>query len=147
MLQAASIPAIAMAAITFYVGAYHLLVWARSRRSRENLTFSLTCFAAALYDVTCAGLYDASSPAEGATWQRAQRAVVGLNGLAFAWFVADYTRRLSRRALLVLSAVAGAYCLATLFAPHWLFATVPEVKRATLPWGATLVYNEMAVRP
>ena len=71
-----SIPAVVMAAIVSYVGAYHLLIsWRRFQHrqgSRENLLFALVCFSVAAYDVFCAGLYSAATPQDGAHWQRPQ---------------------------------------------------------------------------
>ena len=42
-MNAISIPPIAMATLTFYVGFYHFLIYRRQRDHRENLTFALSC--------------------------------------------------------------------------------------------------------
>jgi PAS domain S-box-containing protein len=147
MIQTASLPAIAMSAVALYVGAYHLLVWVRSRRERVHLTFSLACLGAACYDLCCAGLYSATSPVEGVQWQRYQRLTVSAEGVAFAWFVADYTRRAPRRLLYALSLLAGSYALMLAVAPRLAFGDRDVSLHVHLPFGLSLTYHEMSLRP
>ncbi len=71
-MSTSSIPAVVMASISFYVGLYHLLIYFRRRQHREDLTFALMCLATGFYAVFCAGLYSATSVAQGVQWQRAQ---------------------------------------------------------------------------
>jgi hypothetical protein len=71
-MSALSIPTVVMASISFYVGVYHFLMYFRRRQRREDLTFALLCLANGFYDVFCAGLYSATSVAEGVQWQRLQ---------------------------------------------------------------------------
>jgi len=147
MISTSSLPAIVMSAVAFYVGVYHLFVWARSRQQRLNLIFALVCFATAAHDVCCAGLYNAGSIAAGAPWQRYKRLSLALEGLAFAWFVADYTRRAPRRLLYALSFLAVAYAALLAVAPAWVFSTNAASLTVTLPWGGAVTYHEMALRP
>ena len=86
-MNALSIPPLIMAAITFYVGAHHVLIYPRQKERRENLTFALSCLAMGLYDVFAAGLYNVTSAADGVHWQRAQMATLALVGITFSWFV------------------------------------------------------------
>ncbi len=88
-----SIPLVAMAGTSFYVGFYHLLIYFRRRRNREDLTFALLCFSYVFYAVFCAGLYNATSVSEGAQWQRAQFIILAVFVTVFLWFVSDYTRQ------------------------------------------------------
>jgi len=88
-----SIPTVVMASISFYVGLYHLLIYFRRRQHREDLTFALMCLATSFYEVCCAGLYSATSVAEGAQWQRMQFIALGFFTTAFLWFVSDYTHQ------------------------------------------------------
>jgi len=148
MIQAASLPAIAMAAITLFVGAYHLLVWLRARRGRVDLTFAASCLFVGIYDIACAGLYSAPTVADGVPWQRTQRIVVAVAGVCFAWFVSDYTRRLPRWTVAVLSGLGGFSALALALAPQWVFSlSEPAIKHVHLPWGAEMTYHEVVVRP
>ncbi len=87
-----SIPPLIMAAVTFYVGAYHALIYPRQRERRENLTFALSCLAMGLYDLFAAGLYNVTSAVDGVDWQRAQIATLAVVGITFSWFVYDYLK-------------------------------------------------------
>jgi PAS domain S-box-containing protein len=147
MVQPAAIPPIVMAAILSYVGVFHLVVWLRTRRGRVDLSFALACLCTALYDLTCAGLYDATSVQEGLPWTRWQRLAVALAGAAFAWFVADYTGRLPRRALGALAGFGLCYALVMALVPHWGLSGEPSVKVVFFPWSEPISYYEMGVRP
>src|SRR5512139_1381679 len=88
-----SIPMVAMAGISLYVGFYHLLIYFRHRQSRADLMFALLCFAYVFYAVFCAGLYNATSVIAGMQWQRAQFIALAFFVTAFVWFVSDYTHQ------------------------------------------------------
>ncbi|HTP10620.1 MAG TPA: hypothetical protein VMP08_20340, partial [Anaerolineae bacterium] len=88
-MNAQSIPVVAMASISLYVGLYHLLIYLRRKQHREDLTFALLCLATSLYDVFCIGLYNSSTVAAGVQWQRAQLIALALFVTAFLWFVSD----------------------------------------------------------
>ena len=92
-MNALSIPVVAMASISFYVGFYHLLIYFRRRQFREDLTFAFLCFVYVFYAAFCVGLYNATSVIEGAQWQRAQFIALAVLIPAFLWFVSDYTRQ------------------------------------------------------
>jgi hypothetical protein len=49
-----------MAGICFIIGMYYILYFLRMKK-RLHLYFALTCFSLFLYDMSCAGLYNASS--------------------------------------------------------------------------------------
>ena len=133
-----------MASISFYVGFYHLLIYFRRRQHREDLTFALLCLATGLYDVFCAGLYNATSVAEGVQWQRAQFIVLALFTTAFLWFVSDYTRHKSR---IVTYAFSAFFLLALVVQIvdrsnlTWIVAS-PSVKNILLPFGVEITYYE-----
>jgi hypothetical protein len=63
------------------------------RRNRADLTFALLCFAIVFYDAFSTGLYNATSVAEGAQWQRGQFVALAVFVPAFLWFVSDYTHQ------------------------------------------------------
>jgi hypothetical protein len=65
-----------------------------------------------LYDLCCIGVYESGSVAEGVEWQRLQISMRALFGVAFLWFVADYTGFVSNR---VLGALSGFFVLSAVF--------------------------------
>ncbi|MBW2666932.1 MAG: response regulator [Deltaproteobacteria bacterium] len=147
-MNAVSIPVLAMAAITLYVGAYHGFVYLR-RRDREDLTFAITCLVVALYDLCCIGVYESTSVAEGVEWQRIQVAMLALFGVAFLWFAADYTGFVSRRVLWVLSCYflfAAVFGLLDRSGLSWR-VDVPSIKQITLPFGPEVTYYEATPGP
>ncbi len=143
-MRAVSIPVIIMAGITFYLGLYHALIYAKRRHHRENLTFALTCITMGLYDVFCAGMYNSTSVAQGVSWQRLQVASLGLFAPSALWFIADYTGYRKRRAFSWFSL----YCFLTVVyqlvdRSHltWL-ADRPCIKDILLPFGLEVTYYE-----
>ncbi|MBN2116878.1 MAG: PAS domain S-box protein [Anaerolineales bacterium] len=144
-----SIPVVAIASISFYVGFYHLLIYLRRRQNREDLTFALLCFAIVFYDVFCTGLYNATSVSEGAQWQRAQFIALAVFVPAFLWFVSDYTRQKPGMGTYVFSAF---YLIALLvqlldrsdltFPPDQ-----PSIKHITLLYSQSITYYEATLGP
>ena len=144
-MSPASVPPIVLAGITFYVGVYHLLVYTRRRQGRENLTFALTCLAVCLYDLFSAGLYGVSTPEQGVSWQRAQMVALTSAGIAFTWFVSDYTRRVSKKILWGFSVCYSLVALTVAFERVGLtWSSRPSIKHVSLPFGIELTYYEMA---
>ncbi len=141
-----SIPALIMAGITFYVGLYHLFIYFRRKFTyRADLTFALTCFTMGLYAIFCAGLYNASSLADGARWQRAQVVTLTLIGATFIWFILDYIsyeKKRVRNAFTIFFIVAA---LIALLDPTTLSfkTTSPAVKEILLPFDLSVVYYEV----
>ena len=144
-----SIPPIAMASITFYVGFYHLMIYLRLKRHREHLTFALMCLLVSLYDVFSAGLYSTQTLAEGFAWQRAQVIIMYLMTVAFVWFINDYISRKPTQwiyvlsALFILAVIGGLVNRPGMF---WL-ADQPAIKSITLPFGLAVTYYEMTPGP
>lgn len=153
-MNSLSIPPLVMAGITFYVGAYHVLIYLRQRERRENLTFALSCLAMGLYDLFTAGLYNTTSAVEGVHWQRAQVATLALVGITFSWFVYDYLKPTSAlpaktRTVLVclsiyfaLAAVTGMLDHSGLYRP----LDQPAVKEIQF-FGRQITYYEMEPGP
>ncbi|MBN1935565.1 MAG: PAS domain S-box protein [Anaerolineae bacterium] len=149
-MNAQSIPAIAIASITFYVGLYHLLIYFRRKQHREDLTFALLCLATGFYAVFCSGLYNAVSVAEGAQWQRVQFIALAFLTTAFLWFVSDYT---GEKPGIVTYAFSAYYLLVVIVqsvdrsALTWL-VDQPAIKAITLPLlGYQIVYYEATLGP
>jgi two-component system, LuxR family, sensor kinase FixL len=140
-----SIPVVAMASISLYVGLYHLSIYIRRPQYREDLTFALLCFSAVFYDTFCVGLYNATSVSEGVQWQRAQLIALAALVPAFLWFVSDYTHQ-----------KPGIFIYASSI--YYLFATIvqlvdrssltwlvdqPSIKNIILPFGLSVTYYEV----
>jgi hypothetical protein len=93
-MNSLSIPAICMSAVTVYVGCYHLYLYYKRRYlHREDLSFAMTCFTMALYDLCSFGEYNASILSDGFAWQRRQVAGLSLVGATYLSFMIDYTGR------------------------------------------------------
>jgi signal transduction histidine kinase/CheY-like chemotaxis protein len=148
-MNAISIPPLVMSSICLFVGIYSLIIHFRRRIRRVDLTFALTAIAAACYGAHCAGLYSAADPLEGAGWQRGQLFILPLLGVAFAWFVADYTGQVPRKALVLLTAVflvGAAFQLFDRTELTWDLAR-PHIKHVVLPFGLEVTYNEVTAGP
>ncbi len=151
-VAAQSIPPLILAGITFYLGVYNILIFARRPHSREYLSFAACCLFMGIYDVLCALLYNSSSTAQGVVWQRMQGAALALVCVAFSWFVVDYLaqsavfHRWSRLVLAPVSALFLVIAVACPINPLGLFwnDVQPLVKTMRLPLGMTVVYNEVA---
>ncbi len=149
-MSAQSIPAVIIASITFYVGLYHLLIYLRRKRHREDLTFALMCLATGCYAVFCSGLYNAVSVVEGAQWQRLQFIALAVLTTAFLWFAADYT---GQKPGIATYAFTAYYLLAVIVqcvdrsTLTWL-VDQPAIKTITLPLlNHPIVYYEATLGP
>ncbi len=149
-MSAQSIPAVVIASITFYVGLYHLLIYLRRKRHREDLTFALMCLATGCYAVFCSGLYNAVSVVEGAQWQRLQFIALAVLTTAFLWFAADYT---GQKPGIATYAFTAYYLLAVIVqcvdrsSLTWL-VDQPAIKTITLPLlNHPIVYYEATLGP
>ena len=135
---------LAMAAVALYVGFWHWRVYARGTREREQLFFALLCLGVGLYDVGAAGSYAGGGSAAAALWQRLQNASVGVIGSALLWFVRAYTGRGSRRVAWLLTAYYVLHVLALLTVWNdWVLSSGRHVTTVALPWGASVVYDEL----
>ncbi len=144
-----SIPLVAMAGISLYVGFYHLLIYFRRRQNREDLTFAILCFAYVFYAAFCAGLYNATSVIEGAQWQRAQFIALAVFVIAFLWFVSDYTHQKPGVAIYLLSIF---YLLAIMVqsvdrSDLTFPVDQPSIKHITLPNLRPITYYEATLGP
>ncbi|MBN2307341.1 MAG: PAS domain S-box protein [Candidatus Hydrogenedentes bacterium] len=144
-----SLPAVAMAAIAFYVGAYHLFIYARRPLARQDLPFALTCLSIGAYSALCAGQYSAASPEQGVLWQRWQMLVIGLLGATLLWFAHAYLGRKPGKLPYLLGAAIMAAALVCAFdrgSLAWL--DKPSIKEVHVPFlHAPVVYREMAAGP
>ncbi|HET9914906.1 MAG TPA: PAS domain S-box protein, partial [Anaerolineales bacterium] len=144
-----SIPMVAMAGISLYVGFYHLLIYFRHRQSRADLMFALLCFAYVFYAIFCAGLYNATSVAEGAEWQRVQLIALAVFVTAFLWFVADYTHQKPGAPIYLFSIF---YLVAIIVqsvdrSELTFWVDQPSIKYVTLPHIQPITYYEATFGP
>ena len=134
-----------MAGIAAWVGVHHLLIYLRCRQRRRDLSFALTCFLVAVYDVLSAGLYNAETAVEGLGWQRLQVPVLSLVAIAYLFFVADVTERPQWRPIRLFGAVYAVLAVAALVAPRkMVFSGQPLIRSVDLPLGVAVTYHEMA---
>jgi PAS domain S-box-containing protein len=140
-----SIPVVAMASISFYVGLYHLLIYIRRPQYREDLTFAFLCFANVFYDAFCVGLYNATSVVEGSQWQRAQFIALAVFVLAFLWFISDYTHQKPGKVIYIYSIYYILVVIVQLADRSNLTFLVdqPSIKHIVLSHVLTITYYEV----
>ncbi|GEM_PF-1023617 len=151
-MSSASIPPLVLAGITVYVGFHNLFIYFRRPSQREHLTFAVSCLAMGLYDGFAAGLYSATSVAQGILWQRLQMVSISLVSLSFPLFILDYFADLKPRTRRI------ALWLIPFFLYFFLSAVLslvdrtghawrpdrPLVKTVHLPTGGMVTYFEAA---
>jgi PAS domain S-box-containing protein len=154
-VNAQSVPPLLLAAVTFYVGAYNLLIYIRRPRNRENLTLAASCFFFSLYDLFCSMLYNVSASGEGGVWQRRQGVALALATASFSWFVFDYLKGSAgfpARTKRIVTAISLAFVLTAVLLMversglYWIMDR-PLVKTVRLPFGGMVVYREVAPGP
>lgn len=119
-----------MAAIAFYAGGYHLVVYLMQRSAIKYLAFAALSVSVGFYELFSAGLYEAVSIDEGIFWQRLQLESIALITVSVTWVLGIYTGRVSR---VFLSSVASASALLILLS-------------RTLPASLTLSVDRPMVR-
>ena len=148
MLNGWSVPPLLLASINAYVAVHYLVIYLRTRRSREPLTFAHLALFVALYDVCCAFLYNVDTPAAGRPWQLGQFAAITCGAVALLLFVADYTGRpAGRLAKLVGAAYVLAWLAVLVGGTEILVTDVPLVRTIHLPFDLTVVYHEVEPGP
>ncbi len=140
----ASIACVALAAVALYVGFSYLTSYFLSRRrSRQDLAFSLMCFAAFFYDLACAGLYATRSHEEGLVWQSYQIVLLSLLGFFLLWFVSEFTERKFRLWDWVFSATFIVGSVLAVWNPrNLMWSELPSIKRVSF-FGLSAVYYKM----
>ncbi len=147
-MRSLSVPPLLLAGMNFYVAFAYLMIYLRSRRSRAHLSFAALALAVCLYDLCCAFLYGASSPLQGRTWQLWQTAAITAAVMAGIVFLSDYAGRTFGWIAGGIGLGYAAIGTATLVGgTGLLWSYVPAVKKAYLPMGMTVTYNEMAPGP
>lgn len=133
-----------MAAFSFYVGIYYFWMYARRRKEAENLAFALTCFSIVLYDIFCACLYNASSPAEGMFWQRLQFAILAIFAISMSWFVYYFIKYSSKLPFIIITVVLSLFFVAGIAVRNGLTLSLERPLARTFSlWGIGISYNEV----
>jgi serine phosphatase RsbU (regulator of sigma subunit) len=94
-----SVPVLMMSAVCIYASFYYFIMFALRGREREYLTFALACLSVFIYDITCAGLYNATNIEQGIFWQKGNFIGTSLISISLIWFISDFTKaRIGKRA-------------------------------------------------
>ncbi|NQT24252.1 PAS domain S-box protein [candidate division KSB1 bacterium] len=145
-----SVPAICITAVSFYVGFYHLFLYGRRQsKNRVDLTFAISCFTMALYDLFSVMSYNSSSIEQGFFWQKAQISTLSLIGIAFSWFIDDYLNVKSHKVRNIFTAY---FSIATIFiffdrtGLSWRI-NHPNIKHIQFPFSLQMTYYEVETGP
>jgi len=138
-----AVPPAIMAGICFIIGMYYILYFLRMKK-RLHLYFALTCFSLFLYDMSCAGLYNASSVNQGIYWQKANFIFISLISVILFLFILEFTRT---RNMKLLKGVTVYYIIMTAIIVFYegnltLTLSNPMVREITLACGITVTYFE-----
>jgi len=133
---------LALSVMSAYVGFYHLVVYLNRRSSTESLQFSLLCFAIAINDIACVGLYNSKSVASGEFWQKTQyfsSVVIAMGFVTFTYCLLGRKLDLVARAVLLLLGfllLGGASNSTLLLDPR------QPMERTLTAFGAAVTYFE-----
>jgi AraC-like DNA-binding protein len=104
-----SVPVLMMAVICSCVSIFYLFLYLKGYERGVNLTFSLSCFSIALYDVFSFCLYNTSSVAAGAFWQRFQFSSLNLFFIFMIWFVYFFGRNKKKGIYIIFTALSALF--------------------------------------
>lgn len=141
-----SLPVAMAAAVTAYVGLYH--IWLHSRRpNRSDLYFALTCFCMLGYDTAAAFHYSSTLPSQAAVLQRVEIASALLMGVPFLLLINEQMRiQLPKSAKLALGFFPALAIITLVERNDWVVTKTPLPKQIVTPFGEwTLV--EVALGP
>ncbi len=148
-MQPVAVPVVALAGISAHLAVYHLMLFLRRRDDeRRDLYFAATAALIALYDVFTVGLYDCSSAAEGAVWQRWQLATIGTTSLSLLYFVDAYSGGRGPRMGRFVAWVGPVLGVVALVERRgWLVTDIPSTKELDVPILGHVVYHEVEPGP
>jgi PAS domain S-box-containing protein len=125
------------------------LAWFHRNKKRGDLAFILICLGGASFCLFCSGEYNVDNPIQSIFWLKGEVVASTVSGFALLWFVAEETRLVKPRYLLlcllwaVLSMLSQVIDLGDL---AWI-ASRPFVLRVELPFGLDFVYKEVERGP
>lgn len=128
-MHVVSIVCIVFASINLNVGLYHLAIFLKRRRTRENVPFFFLCLTMGVYDAACAGLYSAGSIEWGVFWMQIQLSSIFFISIFTAWFIWYFAGKRRYPVLVAFQVAYAALFLVSLFID----------RKYTLPPGKTAV--------
>lgn len=141
-----SLPVAMAAAVTAYVGLYHL--WLHTQRpSRSDLYFALTCICMLGYDAAAALHYSSTTPKDAALFQRLEIVSALLMGVPFLLLVNEQVEiRLPKLARIGLGIFPALALVTAVERKDWVVTSTLLPKQVVTPFGEwTLV--EVALGP
>lgn len=140
-------PAAMAAAITGYVGLYHLWLHV-SRPRRSDLLFAAICACMTAFDIAAACIYGAPNLEASIPWQRAQLVSLIALALPLVLFVNEQANLKSSKALRIFLTVYPAGSLVAIFdRGGWWLSNTPVHKTITTPWGNSYPIFELEPGP
>lgn len=140
-----SIPALVIASICLTMALSDSLAWIRRNKKRSDIAFILICLGGASFCLFCSGEYNVDSPAQSVFWLKGEVIASTLSGFALLWFVAEETKLIKRRYVVLCLVWSVLACLSQVFdlgELTWV-ASRPFVLRVDLPLGLDFVYQEV----
>ncbi|MFH1981506.1 MAG: hypothetical protein ABIL58_06670 [Pseudomonadota bacterium] len=107
-----SVPVVAMAAISGFVGILFIFIYIRYPSDKTNGSFALVCFASVVYDIGCVGLYNSIDFSTSAEWQRLQFMSIALLTITLSFFYHNLTGKLSLRTLIIITSINIGFIIA-----------------------------------
>jgi hypothetical protein len=142
-----SVPCLIMASICMYVGGYYLFFYLKRPQIRKHLPFALLCLSVCLYDILCAGLYNAESIETGVFWERLQFYAIDAIAISSLWFTGTYTEQNGNAVIRFFIALFIIIPVVSFFAgPELTLSTAhPALKNINLFNSVNITYHEAAV--
>jgi hypothetical protein len=130
------------------MGGLHLLFYFRQKTRKTDLSFGTLAVLVGAYAGLCAGLYSSDTVAEGSVWLQWQLAMLPVMGVAFLWFVGDYTGLVGKKLLTAGGILFAILALVGILNPaHLVVSTEPLIKEFQFLWKGTITYYESKLGP
>jgi GGDEF domain-containing protein len=128
--------------LSAYVGFNHLILFINKKSYIENLHFSLLCFAIALNDIACIGLYNSTSIINGEFWQKGQffcATLISIEFVNFTFCLINKKSNLIKKILLFF--IALSFFLGIFFNQFILDQQQPMIRLLSI-FGVSITYYE-----
>lgn len=133
---------LALSILSLYVGFYHIVLYINKKADIEKLHFSLLCFAIALYDAACVGLYNSTSITSGVLWQNGQffcSVIISIEFVNFTYSLINKKSNILKKILLALLTLTF-FC--GIFLNRYVLDTHRPLVRLITIFGASVTYYE-----
>jgi len=123
------------------------VMYLKQRSEVKFLSFALLCFSVGLYEVLCAGLYEANSIEQGVFWERLRLESIPLIVLSMTWLLGIYSDRVNRSLLKWVAGTSILYLLLSRGLPEQYTLSVdrPITRLAGIPGLFRTSYIESEV--